>query len=349
MTLLALLWWTSLALAAIALAWMAGLIVARLFRENDEARRAADRQTLARAYLAIMSGEGDAGGMLKPFRGRARLMAETLLEVLGLVRGADRERLVESLHGHGVDARLRLRLHRGSLTGRLAAAEALSAFPSPESRAALEDVLARSHETDLRIAAVRALIAIGAAPTPEALIADLERRREADSLLYTPLFGRLATEAPDAMIAAFTDQSTRSSTRAAVAEALGASGDYRAIQALVSQAEAPDPVLRAAVVRALGALAHPAGAGAVMQAFTDEALDVRADACVAAGRIGLPTFAEPLTRALSDDAWWVRFRAAEALAGLGGLGQAALRIAATSPIDVTRRSASLALAERGLV
>lgn len=250
MNLLLLLWWMSLLLAMIAIAWMLGLIVARLFREKDEARRGADRKALASAYLAIMGGAGDAAIVLQPFQRRARLLAETLLEVLGLVRGAERERLIDSLAGVGVDQRLRARLTRGSRTGRLAAAEALSAFPSPETRAALETLYRDARDPELRIPAVRTLIEIGAAPAPETLIADLEKRYEADSLLYVPVFRRLAVDAPDAMLAAFRSANLRPATRAVVAEALGASGDYRSVAALLDQADAADVVLRAAVVRA---------------------------------------------------------------------------------------------------
>ncbi|MFN7107256.1 MAG: HEAT repeat domain-containing protein [Brevundimonas sp.] len=86
----------------------------------------------------------------------------------------------------------------------------------------------------------------------------------------------------------------------------------------------------------------------MVQALGDSEWDVRAEACVAAGRIGSPSFAEPLACALSDREWWVRFRAAEALSAMGVLGRETLMIAAASPVDVTRRSASLALAELGL-
>lgn len=346
---LLLLWWTSLLLAAIAILWMIGLIVARLFRQNDETRRAADRKALASAYLAIMGGADDPTIVLRPFQRRARLLAETLLEVLGLVRGAERERLIGSLERCGVDQRLRWRLTRGSRTGRLASAEALSAFPSVETRAALESLYHNAGDAELRIAAVRTLIEIDAPPAPEALIADLEKRHEADSLLYVPVFRRLAVDAPDAMLAAFQSGSLRSATRAVVAEALGASGDYRSLAVLLDAADAADVVLRATIIRALGALGHPGASAAVIRALADSEWDVRAEACVAASRIGSPSFAEPLARALSDPEWWVRFRAAEALSSMGALGRNALEIAAMSPVEVTRLSASLALAEMGVL
>lgn len=333
-------------LAGGALVWMSGLIVARLFRENDEARRTADRKALASAYLAIMGGGGEqAQLLLHPFGNRARLIAETLLEVLGLVRGADKERLIDSLVTMGVDQRLRARLTRGSRTGRLAAAEALAAFPSSPTRQALESLYRDAVDPELRIAAVRTLIETGAAPAPETLIADLESRREADSLLYVPVFRRLAIDAPDAMLSAFRSGGLRPATRAVVAEALGASGDYRSVAVLLEEARAADVVLRGAVIRALGALGHPGASPAILQALGDPEWEVRAEACASAGRIGLPAFADALTIALSDPEWWVRFRAAEALTSMGELGHKVLTIAAASPIADVRLSASLALAE----
>lgn len=87
MNLLLVLWWSSVLLVGIALAWMAGLIIARLFRENSETRQKADRQTLSIVYLAIMAGTDEAAEKLRPFQHRSRLLAESLLEVLALVRG----------------------------------------------------------------------------------------------------------------------------------------------------------------------------------------------------------------------------------------------------------------------
>ncbi len=348
MNLLLLLWWSSLLLAGIALTWMAGLIVARLFRENSEARRKADRQTLSSAYLAIMAGTDDAATRLAPFQHRSRLLAETLLEVLGLVRGAERDRLIASLVEAGVDERLRSRLTRGSRTGRLAAVEALSAFPSASTRAELRSLQKTSNDAEIRIATVRTLIEIGDPPRAQDLIADLVGRSDKDSLLYAPVLRQLAIDAPDDALAALAIPDLSVAARAVMIDAVGTSGDYRALPTLSLMAAAPEPVLRMAALRALGSLAHPGAADTIAGSLGDDAWDVRAEAALAAGKIGTATLMPRLVALLDDPVWWVRFRAADALARMGGGGIEALRIATTSPIDVTRRSAALALAERGI-
>ena len=348
MNLLLGLWWSSLLLVGIALAWMAGLIIARLFRENSEARRQADRQSLSIAYLAIMAGAEEATEKLRPFEHRGRLLAETLLEVLGLVRGIERDRLIASLIQAGMDERLRSRLTRGSRTGRLAAVEALSAFPSDTTRTELRALQKATGDAEIRIATVRTLIDIGDPPRVQDLLADLAGWSDKDSLLYAPILRQLVIKAPDDALAVLAIPDLRVSARAVMIDAVGASGDYRALPTLSTLAADPEPVLRMAAVRALGSLAHPGAADTIACTLGDDAWDVRAEAATAAGKIGTATLTPPLVALLDDPVWWVRFRAADALARMGSRGVEALRIATTSPSDVTRRSAALALAERGI-
>lgn len=348
MTLLLGLWWSSLLLAGIALGWMAGLIVARLLRDRRDKRRRLDRQALSTACLAIMAGATDAAERLRPFEHRSRLLAETLLEVLGLVRGAERDRLIASLVEAGVDQRLRSRLTRGSRIGRLAAVEALSAFPSADTRSELRRLQQSSRDAEIRIAIIRTRIDIGDPPRARDLLVELAGRPDRDSLLYAPVLRRLAIDDPDDALGALAMPDQTGPARAIMIEALGASGDYRVLPAVSQRAADPDPVVRMAALRALGALAHPASADTVAQALSDPAWEVRAEAAVAGGKIGTPGLTAKLVALLDDPVWWVRFRAADALARMGAGGVDALRIATTSPVDVARRSAALALAERGL-
>lgn len=348
MTFLSLLWWSSLSFGVAALAWMASLILARLLRERSDRKRAADQTVVRALFLEIMSGDGEAELHLKPYCRRARLMAEALLELLGLVRGAERERLIDCLARLGVAERLRLRLDRGSKAGRIAAAEALAAFPDVATVAALRSSLDRSHDGDFRVAVLTALLDIEAAPPLRDMLIDMGARGLQDSLLYEPVIRRAATASPLEALDVFILPGGPSVTRAVLADALGASGDYRAVEPLARTACAPELELRIASVRALGLLGHPAAADSVMTAFSDPAWEVRSAACEAAGRIGLTHAGPMLLSALEDPAWWVRFRAGEALAMLGEKGIAALRMAVQKEQDVVRRAASLALAERGL-
>lgn len=348
MSFLAILWWSSLAIGAAALAWMGGLILARLLRERSDSRRAADQARVRGLFLEIMHGDAEAELQLKPYQARARLMAEALMEVLSLVRGAEREKLTECLARLGVADQLRLRLDRGSKAGRIAAAEALSAFPDVATVEDLRSALARSRDGDFRVAVLTALLDMDAAPPLRTMLTDMAARGVQGSLLYEPAIRRAAAAAPTEALDVFTLSQAPSATQAVLAEALGASGDYRAVEPLARTAAAPELELRIASVRALGLLGHPAGEAAVTRALSDPAWEVRSAACEAAGRIGLVQAAPLLLQALSDPAWWVRFRAGEALALLGESGIAGLRLAVRADQDAVRRAASLALAERGL-
>lgn len=348
MSFLGLLWWSSLLFGAAALAWMTGLILARLLRERSDGRRSADQARVREIFLEIMGGEAKAEQQLNPYAGHARLMAEALAELLGLVRGAERERLIDSLVKLDVPERLRRRLNRGGKAGRIAAAEALAAFGDVATVDALRAALRQSKDGNFRVAVLTALLDMEAAPLLQDMLADIADRDLQESLLYEPIIRRAVAASPQEALDVFTMSGASAATRAMLADALGASGDYRALEPLSRTAAASELVLRIASVRALGLLGHPAAEEAITAALSDTAWEVRSAACEAAGRIGLVRAAPMLIQALADKAWWVRFRAGEALAILGDKGIASLRMAVAVDQDVVRRAASLALAERGL-
>lgn len=342
------LWWASIGLAACSLLWMCSLVFGRLLRERADLKRAHDRALAGAAFLDAMNGDGDPGTQLERLRHRARLMAETLLEALALVRGAERERLISTLAHIGVDDGLRQRLSVGSLSGRMVAAEALANFPAPETVDALRRVLPRARDANLRVALMRSLIELEASPPLEEILQDIARIRGADSLLYLPLIGRLVNADVGGALRAFGDPATPAAARIILAEALGASGDFRALEPLRLVIAAPDVELRIAGVRGLAAMGHPLAEPQIMTALGDPVWMVRAAACEAAGRIGLRSATPLLVELLSDSVWWVRFQAGESLSMLGQPGIDSLRRVAVTDSDRAGRAASLALAERGL-
>jgi HEAT repeat protein len=348
MSALSLLWWLSVLLAGVSVLWMMGLILARLFRENSEVRRQHDREALSGAYLAIMEGVPGAAAGLLPFQHRSRLMAETLLEVLNIVRGQERDRLIRSLFDLGVDARLRARLTRGSRTGRLAAVEALAAFGSAETRDALRALHSASRDAEIRIGIVRTLIDIGDAPRVQDLMREMAGQADRDSLQYAPVLRRLAIDRPEDALEALAVSEFNTAARVVLIDAVGATGDYRALEPLTRETEAVEVLVRTAAIRALGVLAHPGSAGVVARALTDTAWEVRAEAAGSAADLNVAGLIPGLLVLLDDPVWWVRFRAAEALASMRGEGVAALRQALGSARDTVRRAAAMALAERGL-
>lgn len=345
---LLLLWWTSIILAAGALAWISALVIGRLFREQRDARRGRDRDRACDAFLDVMNGSGDALGRLRGIDHRARLMGEVLLELLAMVRGVERDRLITALRSINMDDRWRRRLFRGRLAGRMVAAEALSIFPGPETVNALREALDQARNGNLRVALMRSLIELDAAPPLAQVLRDIHRSRGSESLLYLPLMGRLVNGDTRAALRAFGDPETPARARVILAEALGASGDFRALKPLCIATRAPDIELRIASVRGLAAMGHPVAEAHILAALEDPVWMVRSAACEAAGRIGLQAAVPLLIAQLSDPVWWVRFRAGGALSALGPIGVQGLQAAAAGQGDLPRRAASLALAERGL-
>jgi hypothetical protein len=191
-SLLSLLWWSSLAFGAGALVWMFTLIAARLVRERVERARAADQDEVRSLFLEIMDGGADAPSRLQPYGHRARLIAEALMEVIGLIRGAERDRLIAGLVGLGADERLRRRLTHGGRAGRIAAAEALSAFPGPNSAAALRAALAASRDADFRVAALNALLDLGGAPALADMVRDMQRQGSCQTKPVAPVIGSVS-------------------------------------------------------------------------------------------------------------------------------------------------------------
>ncbi len=339
------LWWSSLVMVDAVIAGMGWLVVARILRGRTQARRAADRQAIMNAYLALLRGEEGRAACLGPYLTRSGLLAETFLEVLALVRGIERDRLVSALSRLDVDGRFRTGLTRGDPEGRLACAEALAAFPSEETREALERMAEVTTGSD-RFIVLRSLLELGAPSCVERLLVALSAPNEVGSSLCGNLLCQFANKHTTEIAKALDDRASPPAARAVLAEALGFAGDYAMAPRLILAAADPDAGIRAGAVRGLGHLGHPFGGRAVAAALCDPEWTVRAEGLNAAARIGLRDLIPSITERLQDDVWWVRFRAAEALSTLGQGRLRALKLAARSGLDVFRDSVPTALDER---
>jgi HEAT repeat protein len=344
---LTVIWLVALGMTAMALGWMGGLIVQRLVGARLERRRRARRRAIEQALLAVMQGRADAALALRPYSDDPRLVAETLLDLMGMVRGRDREIVVEALEAIGIPQQLRRRLTTGGWPGRIAAAEALAAFPGPETEAALRSMADRQPEA--RLTALEALARGGG----EVSVGELLDAASHGDLRLSGRFAEFLREQaaadPAGAARALERSDLSADLRVLVLDALGGSGDYNAIGALAANATRPEPLVRAAAIRALGRLQHPAGQAAIAAALDDPDAEVRAAGADAAGEARLPKLAPALYDRLSDDAWRVRFQAAASLGKLGEAGLERLRTAAALPDPGPQRAASLTLAELGAV
>jgi HEAT repeat protein len=307
--------------------------------------RAASRKQIEQALVAIIQGGDSALAQLGPYARRARLMAETLLEFLNIIRGQDQERVLAVLRNLRVDATLRRRLNAGSMAGRLACLETLAVFPGPETQAALEKA-ATSRRPRLRLVAFRSLAAVGGSVTIDRLLDDLLAGDLEPSGLFGEFLRELAAASPASAMRAAARPDLTPAALALVLYALGEAGDYQALPVLVEHAASPHVAVRVAAVTALGRLKHPAAEQALRTALADDAWQVRAASSEAAGAARLARLVPTLAQALGDPVWRVRFQAAASLSKLGPGGVAALQTVADSPLEIASVAASLALAER---
>ncbi len=344
MPLLALLWAYALSLVAVSIAGMIALILRRITRERGDARRSKNRQALMVTLLTPDAGPIGCAAHLTTLDGETA--AETLLEVLALVRGVDRDRIVETARDKGAPSILRKHLAGGSVRGRILAAEALAFFPEAETQRALS-VAQYDFDARVQAAALKSMVELGAPLAIDDLLARIGaegKRRQ--SALVGVLRVAVALQ-PTQAIRALSRAGLATPVRIALIDSLAAARAADSVQFIAALTDDENIEIRAAAIQALGALAHPSAAPFIARALSDRDWRIRVKAAEAAGRLGLFEFTDPLCALLSDEIWWVRFRASEALAALGEHGIAALRaVAANGGQGSARRAAALALLER---
>ncbi len=338
-------WITALVLMALALFWMSSLVVRRFINEATAARRMADSRAVTEALSGLLRERPDAKDKLRPHVRRARLMAESLLEFQGLIRGTDQDRVLGALRELGLVEVLAARLEQGSRAGRLAAIEALAALGGEEARIALRRAI-RSSQPEVRMVAIKALADAGYPPSIGRLLDYAVAEELTPSKLYAELARQITAAAPQATVEALSREDLNPVLRALSIDALGLSGDYQVLPTLIVASSDSEREVRTAAVRALGRLQHPAGEATIERAMRDEHWVVRSMAAEAAGLAGFSRLAAGLDHLLGDPEWWVRFRAGEALVAIGGEGLLRLRRAADGERPLAHRAAELALAEQ---
>jgi HEAT repeat protein len=341
---LRLIWDLSLLLAGLALVVIVSLVVLRALSTSSRNRLLASRRRLAPLLL-----DGDAA----PGRGiddiADSVVTQLTLDLIQLVRGAERTQFILKAAELGVPERLRRQLRSFSRRRRMTAVQGLALFDDPASRAALMDALG-DRDDDIKLAAAVALARGETRPGLDELVARLGLHDERSSLLTISLFRHYADYAPDEVQELVLDLDLPLSVRLAAIEALANTGDYRLVPAIVKLGlrapEHSEELPR--YLHALGRIGHPAAREAVLAGLASSSMPARVAAAGAAGRIALQESADQLVVLLGAPEWWVRFRAAEALLQLGDAGVAHLREVAEHGDEPAREAATTMLAERGI-
>jgi HEAT repeat protein len=339
------LWLLSLWLAGAALLIMVSLMAARTFAGRRKRRSDAERRRL----IPILLGSDIKPGSFRRANVSSVLLADLAVELIQMVRGADKERLTAVAVEAGVPQRLLKQLRSRSSRDRLGAVESLAEFRFEQTVSALHGAL-DDRNADVRIAAAMSLGSMGHAPPAGELIRRLGIGTRESSLLTIGLFEEIAAARPEEIRAVIEDPASPGLVKAAAIESLSASSDYSlvptinrlALEAGPASEELPRYLL------SLAQFGHPAGIPAVDRALAVGAPAARAAACEAVGRIGVVEAAGRLADLLDDEEWWVRFRAGEALARLGKSGRETLARVAREGSPVAARAAALTMAERGI-
>jgi HEAT repeat protein len=339
-TLLAI-WQLSLLLCAIALFALALILIARVFADRRDGRRAAERRRVSRALMG-MADEVPR----PPQRGLERQEAARLaLELAELVRGPDRAALLANAEQLRIPRVLWERSISRTPQERLLAVEALAMFPSGRERA--REML-RDRNPNVRLGAALALAQNEAAPPAGTLVRQLGLGTTERSLLIGSLMRDLVEHDPSSVEDLLGDEEAGDAIKLAAVDALAASGraEHAPLVAEMAEDAAEDSELLPRIFHALGRIGHPSGHAAILRGLSHPAWPVRAAAAQAAGRCALAEAVELLGDLLRDETWWVRFRAGEALWRLGPRGHAMLGRIAAGDDELASRAARLTLEER---
>lgn len=339
-----LLWLACLGVAGAAILMMLTLVVRRLWIDRRASRRNARRQHLISEILTAIDPQ-----TARPLSGVAsdgdrRLLAEIGRELMDIMRGEDRGRLLAVLENVGVVAVMLADIQTGSAHQRADAAAFLAPFDRPDCRAALVSALEGDPRPAVRVAAAFGLAEWGALPPLPQVVAALDAVGALRSRRVMSLFRKLAARVP-AQLADLGAGAPDPAMLVLILDALAQAGYLDALPLMLSATSHPKLDVRAEAFRALAQLGHPAAEQAVACGLDDPAWPVRAQAALCVGKVGIAALKGRLLVLLGDAEWWVRYRAAEALAELGPSGLDSLRVVSRQA-TAAGRIAQLILSER---
>ena len=282
------------------------------------------RDTITDAMSRILWDETGAAVIDNKRLWKSQMVPEVFLGFVALVRGEERERLIDRLIGNDVDDQFRRLLHHRRKSVRFAAVEALAYFPGLSTARSVDALIENTKAADIRIAGMRTLVSIGSYPLVPDVMAELSHPNASARRLQSVLSG-LALHRLQDLLEYLQRPGISDTERACLLEALGASTDYSVLATLQAALQDEAPTIRAAALEGLADLAHPDAAPAIALCLRDSEIS------------GL----------LSDPVWLVQFESAQALVDMGAPGRNLLESSARGPDESVSRTASLALAELG--
>jgi HEAT repeat protein len=263
---------------------------------------------------------------LRPWQ-RERFLSHLMIERIALLKGAEKERMLQLAADMGLVERylgyltLRRRWHRAK------AAENLGYFGGPRVASAVSALLSDGDET-VRAVAARALARIGTDEAVRALARTLDAPSELTRLRVAENLERIGIPSIGPLVEALDAASRTTTDPYGAIMAARVLGHLRAAQArdalLRTLAAHENDELRAEAAQALGLIGVPDDVPDLLNASFDRAWIVRAQVASALGMIGEISVIQRLKELASDEAWWVRRNACSALANMGPKGEETL-------------------------
>lgn len=298
---------------------MALLLIGRVV-ETRRARAQARERARGQATLqAFMFGADDPNLKVDLIR-----HAESVVQALSVIRGAEADRLIARLHEVGLIRAMADRLERQGGRADVHLIEAYAHLAGDDEAETLAGLLTRVKGRARRRAVIEGLLRAGAAPELDLTVRMLGGAGATSG--DCDLIESVAAARPDeAEVLIVSEPAPAPAVRAALAAGLGRSGRFSAIAPLTRLVEGGDEIETLAGISALGALGHPLAGTAILHALYADNPRVRAAACRAAAQLKLTGLIEALSERLEDPDWDVRFAASDAMVAMGGIGRSRLR------------------------
>lgn len=325
------------------------LVVALLLCNRWHGRQAARAARLEQSVERMLAGWGERSATPAELAVLARLspadrrvLLAFLIKVLPELGAETAQRARDALRDSGLLEREIVRLRHRSPADR---AEACRILGRLGQAGAIPPLVERLRDTDaaVRWEAIGALADLRAVEAIDAVAQAIEAAGDWKNLSTVITLLRMGPDSVAGVGALLADAGSPEMTKALlqVTGRLGIAADPASVRSLAAH---PDAEVRVEALRTLGSLAPDSeSVAACLTGMDDPEWPARALAAWSLGRLGDGRAVPRLERAMGDGAYWVRHHVAEALAGLGEAGDAALRRALADANPFVRDMAAQAL------
>ncbi|MXP10391.1 HEAT repeat domain-containing protein [Pseudoblastomonas halimionae] len=293
--------------------YMAWLLFGRWRTERMASRLKTVQREITRHYLARATEVNtEASVDVAPRAWSPALRLQSVSHLLHLLRGGDKERLLDIAEADGLFQTALTRVKSRNTATRRSAIRVLEQFGSHQCVASLTGVMANDPVPEIRVEAAGALASLGRLPSVRDTISLLELRSLKPLPLHKAILRSIAPR-DAAQFAHLLATDLPVDLRVVLLDALGWSGKLEMVDKLVEASRDEDLAVREAALLAVGRLGHAGRGEWVIERLGDREPRVRASAAQVCGALGLVRAIDRLRELESDTSSWVRMHVEEAL------------------------------------